>query len=94
MPARWQVDESKNFMVQIKILGYDRKNFLNDITQKISSADTNIVSADVKTSGHETINMFVIQVRNISHLNLILDKIRKIQGVISATRVDTSLLNK
>ena len=94
MPARWQVDESKNFMVQIKILGYDRKNFLNDITQKISSADTNIVSADVKTTGHETINMFVIQVRNISHLNLILDKIRKIQGVISATRVDTSLLNK
>jgi GTP pyrophosphokinase len=92
--ARWQVDESKNFMVQIRILGYDRKNFLNDITQKISSADTNIVSADVKTTGHETINMFVIQVRNIAHLNLILDKIRKIQGVISATRVDTSLLNK
>ncbi|KAB2878926.1 bifunctional (p)ppGpp synthetase/guanosine-3',5'-bis(diphosphate) 3'-pyrophosphohydrolase [bacterium] len=94
MPARWQVDESKNFMVQIRILGYDRKNFLNDITQKISSADTNIVSADVKTTGHETVNMFVIQVRNISHLNLILDKIRKIQGVISATRVDASLLNK
>ncbi len=94
IPARWQVDESKNFMVQIRILGYDRKNFLNDITQKISSADTNIVSADVKTSGHETINMFVIQVRNIAHLNLVLDKIRKIQGVISATRVDTSLLNK
>ncbi|MCB0834234.1 MAG: bifunctional (p)ppGpp synthetase/guanosine-3',5'-bis(diphosphate) 3'-pyrophosphohydrolase [Bacteroidetes bacterium] len=88
--ALWEIDSSKTFTVQIRIVGYDRKNFLNDITQKISSADTNIVSADVRTRGHETVNVFLIQVRNISHLNLILDKIRKINGVISADRVDAT----
>ncbi len=93
--TRWEVDDSKNFTVQIKIVGYDRKNFLNDITQKISAADTNIVSAEVKTSGTETVNMFIIQVRNIAHLHAILDKLRKVQSVISATRVDGgSLLPK
>lgn len=89
LQARWQVDESKNFLVQIRIIGYDRKHFLNDITEKISSTDTNIVSAEVKTSGNESVHSFVIQVRNIGHLNLILGKIRKVQGVISAARVDS-----
>jgi guanosine-3',5'-bis(diphosphate) 3'-pyrophosphohydrolase len=95
LQTKWEVDDSKNFMVQIRIVGYDRKNFLNDITQKISSTDTNIVSAEVKTSGNEIVNLFVIQVRNIGHLNMILDKIRKVQSVINASRVDSgNLLTK
>ncbi len=89
--ARWQVDDSKNFLVQIRVVGYDRKNFLNDVTQKISATDTNIVSADVKTYGTESVHTFVIQVRNIAHLDLILDRIRKIPSVISAARADANI---
>lgn len=86
--ARWDVDDAKNFLVQIRVVGYDRKNFLSDITQRISATDTNIVSAEVKTYGNEGVHTFAIEVRNIAHLELILDKIRKVPNVISATRVD------
>ncbi len=86
--AKWEVDDSKNFTVQIRVVGYDRKNFLSDITQRISATDTNIVSAEVKTYGNEGVHTFTIEVRNIAHLELILDKLRRVQNVISASRVD------
>ncbi len=88
LQARWQVDDTKNFLVQIRVVGHDRKNLLANITEKISSADTNIVSAEMRTTGNETINTFTIQVRNISHLTMILDRLRKVPNVISATRAD------
>ncbi|HMV26677.1 MAG TPA: hypothetical protein PKA26_07320, partial [bacterium] len=80
----------KNFNVQIRVVGRDRKNFLVDVAQKISSTDTNIVSAEVRTTGNETVHLFVLQVRNIAHLNMILDKIRRVPNVITASRADTS----
>lgn len=86
--ARWDVDDQQTFTVQIKIVAYDRKNFLSEVSQRISSTNTNIVSADIRTAANESISHFVVQVRNIAHLNLILDRIRSIQGVISAGRVD------
>lgn len=90
LAAKWQVDETKNFNVQIRVVGRDRKNFLVDVAQKISSTDTNIVSAEVRTTGNETVHLFVLQVRNIAHLNMILDKIRRVPNVITASRADTS----
>jgi GTP pyrophosphokinase len=86
--ARWEVDEAQTFTVQIKIIAQDRKNFLSEVSSKISSTNTNIVSADIRTAAGESISQFVVQVRNIAHLNMILERIRGIDGVLSAVRID------
>jgi GTP diphosphokinase / guanosine-3',5'-bis(diphosphate) 3'-diphosphatase len=90
----WSVDDTKTFLVQIKVIGSDRKNFLSDVTQKIATTDTNIASADMKTTGNENSIDFIIQVRNNKHLMMILDRIRKVPGVIHAKRVDVLSIGK
>ncbi len=86
--ARWEVDETQTFTVQIKIVAQDRKNFLTEVSSKISSTNTNIASADIRTEGGESVSQFVVHVRNIAHLNMILERIRGIDGVLSAVRID------
>ncbi len=90
----WSVDDTKTFHVQIRVVGTDRKNFLSDVTQKISTTDTNIASAAMKTTGNENVIDFIIQVRNNKHLAMILDRIRKVPGVIHAQRVDMISIGK
>ncbi len=84
--AVWKVSESDTFMVHLKVSGYDRKNFLSDITHRISQLDTNITSAEMKTAGNENVIDFILQVHSNSQLNKIIDNIRKVQGIIDVYR--------
>ncbi len=82
----WDTGKGQSFIVQLRIIVEDRKNMLRDITQAIADADTNVRAAEMRAQDTTAIGKFVVEVSSLSHLNRILDKVKKIKGVISVHR--------
>jgi GTP pyrophosphokinase len=86
--VEWDVARDKQFMVQLKLLGEDRKHFLKDITESISSTDTNIVSVIMTAKDSIVQSTFIVEVRNLNHLIRVINKIRQVHGVIDVERIN------
>jgi guanosine-3',5'-bis(diphosphate) 3'-pyrophosphohydrolase len=86
MEVKWDVGKDQSFLVKLDVLVEDRKNILRDITQAISDADTNVRAAEIKGRETTPTGSFVIEVKNINHLNQTLKKIKKVKGVIQVER--------
>ncbi len=84
--VEWDVAKDQAFIVRLDILLEDRKNMLRDITEAISEADANVRGAEISGKGMPVSGAFVIEVKNLSHLNRVINKIKKVSGVISIER--------
>lgn len=84
--VNWDAGSGQSFVVELEITVEDRKGMLRDITQAISDADTNVKGAEMFARDAAAVGRFVVEVTDLSHLNRIIDKVRKIKGVISAVR--------
>ncbi|UCD63935.1 MAG: bifunctional (p)ppGpp synthetase/guanosine-3',5'-bis(diphosphate) 3'-pyrophosphohydrolase [Candidatus Zixiibacteriota bacterium] len=82
----WDTARGQSFVVQLKLVVEDRRNMLRDITQAIADADTNVRAAEMHSQDTTAVGKFVVEVSSLSHLNRILDKVRKVKGVLSVTR--------
>ncbi|UCB52684.1 MAG: bifunctional (p)ppGpp synthetase/guanosine-3',5'-bis(diphosphate) 3'-pyrophosphohydrolase, partial [Candidatus Zixiibacteriota bacterium] len=82
----WDTAKDQSFLVKLDILVQDRRNMLRDITQAISDADTNVRAAEIRGRETTPTGSFIIEVKNISHLNKTLKKIRRVKGVIEVGR--------
>lgn len=89
--VEWDVARDKQFMVQLKLLGEDRKNFLKDISESISDTNTNIVSIVMNSEDAIVNSTIIIEVKNLNHLIRVINRIRKVQGVISVERLNGGL---
>jgi len=90
----WDTAKGQSFVVQLKVTVEDRKNMLRDLSQAIADADTNVRGAEMYAQDSTAIGKFVVEVSSLSHLNRILDKVRKVKGVLSVVRekgIDTSV---
>ncbi len=84
--ATWPGESSGVFVAGVSISGMDRPGILTEVTHAISNyQDTSIrsVSAEVRSAIFES--QIIIYVRDKEHLERLIDKLRKIEGV---TRVD------
>ncbi len=86
--VQWAVNNSKKFVAKINVIAENNRVFLRDITDSLISMNTNIVSMDLKTQDTLASNVMVIEVLNLNHLNRIMNRVRKIKGVISVQRID------
>ncbi len=89
----WDTAKGQSFIVQLKVTVEDRKNMLRDLSQAIADADTNVRGAEMYAQDSTAIGKFVVEVSSLSHLNRVLDKVRKVKGVLSIVRekgADTS----
>ena len=84
--VEWDVDKRQNFATNIKITGQERRNLLNDITKVTTETNTNIIR--IEGNVDDTINYIslVIEVSNLKHLEKVLAKLRRLQGIISVER--------
>lgn len=82
----WDTSKGQSFVVQLKMVVEDRKNILRDITQAIADADTNVRAAEMRAQDSTGIGRFVVEVSSLSHLNRIIEKVRKVKGVLSVMR--------
>lgn len=82
----WDTTSGQNFVVQLRMIVEDRKNMLRDITQAIADSDTNVRAAEMNSRDTTAVGKFVVEVSSLTHLNSIMDKVRKVKGVISVMR--------
>ncbi len=82
----WDVGKDQNFMVRLKILAEERKGFLQNLTEKLSDTNTNILSVDLKVEGALITCILVVEVENLRHLNKILHQMRTVDNLISIER--------
>ncbi|HUV30318.1 MAG TPA: bifunctional (p)ppGpp synthetase/guanosine-3',5'-bis(diphosphate) 3'-pyrophosphohydrolase [Acidobacteriota bacterium] len=83
----WDAGKDQWFIVQLDLVTEDRKAMLRDVTQAIADSNTNVRGAEMKTTDDGTaVGRFVLEVSNLSHLNRIIDKVKKVKGVVSVKR--------
>jgi GTP pyrophosphokinase len=79
------------FPVPIRVTAYDRQGLMGDISNLLNNEGVNIADVNVKID-HNTLNValanlkIVVEVRNISQLSRILNRIENLSNVIEATR--------
>jgi len=85
----WQAASDQDFIVRLLVTGSDRKGMLADLTTAITETGTNIRSATTKTIEFEFTAVFVVEVKNLKHLNRIISSLKRIRGVARVRRKES-----
>ena len=86
----WDAGKDQWFVVQLELVVEDRKNMLRDISQAIADSNTNVRGAEMHVRDTTAVGRFIVEVSSLSHLNRVIDKVRKVKGVISVNRARRS----
>ncbi|HKK71407.1 MAG TPA: bifunctional (p)ppGpp synthetase/guanosine-3',5'-bis(diphosphate) 3'-pyrophosphohydrolase [Candidatus Krumholzibacteria bacterium] len=89
--VNWDVGEETAFPVQLIVAGHDRLNLLADISRAISDMGVNIQAGSFEGEHEYAHCTFVIEVRNLSHLDRIIRAIRGLNGVDRVERAAVGL---
>ncbi|MDR2382243.1 MAG: bifunctional (p)ppGpp synthetase/guanosine-3',5'-bis(diphosphate) 3'-pyrophosphohydrolase, partial [Bifidobacteriaceae bacterium] len=83
----WRDHTDGAYLVQIQVEALDRHHLLSDVTRALSESHVNILSAEVSTTKDRVaINRFVFELADASHLDAVLNAIRRVDGVFDAYR--------
>jgi guanosine-3',5'-bis(diphosphate) 3'-pyrophosphohydrolase len=84
----WAPTSKSLFLVQIQIEALDRAGLLSDVTRVLSEHHVNILSATVHTSSDRlAISRFVFEMGDTTHLDRVLNAVRRIDAVYDVYRV-------
>ncbi len=87
--VQWAKDPTGSFVVGIYIAGRDRPGVLNDVTAAILSVDhTNIRSVNIDSYGTHFEGIVTVYVRNLSHFQQLLDRLRGVKDVLKVERFE------
>ena len=85
----WAPTSKSLFLVQIQIEALDRSGLLYDVTRVLSEHHVNILSATVHTSSDRlAISRFVFEMGDTTHLDRVLNAVRRIDAVYDVYRVN------
>jgi GTP diphosphokinase / guanosine-3',5'-bis(diphosphate) 3'-diphosphatase len=85
--VKWTTQQGSVHRAQIKIIAQDQKGLLANLSQLITTNDTNIINFEAHSAQDNTarINM-TVEVKDITHLSVILQQVRQLDWVIEAYR--------
>ncbi len=84
----WAPSSKSLFLVQIQVEALDRSGLLSDVTRVLSEHHVNILSATVNTSRDRlAISRFVFEMGDTTHLDRVLNAVRRIDAVYDVYRV-------
>ncbi len=92
-PARfvkvsWDKGSPTPFRVEIQVEAYDRDRLLEDISRTLSENGVSIIGARIQTTDDNVVkDRFVFEVPDFRHLDMLLQKLRRIDTVFDAYRV-------
>jgi GTP pyrophosphokinase/guanosine-3',5'-bis(diphosphate) 3'-pyrophosphohydrolase len=85
----WAKNIDTKFLGAIKVIGGDRVGMINDITDVLSkSMETNMKSINVNSDSGMFEGIITLYVDGIAHLNRIMKKLEKIEGVKTVLRYE------
>jgi GTP pyrophosphokinase len=90
----WGESSSATYPVRVEVVGMDRPGLLQDVVQVLSETKTNISNLQARANREkEAFVQFTLIVRDLSHLDRILQKLQRIHDVYVVKRV-SSAVNK
>ena len=82
----WSAEKGERFFVKIEMHGTDRRGLLSDVAKAISDTGTDIQHADMKSTNGGMDAEFVVEVKDLSHLNRVVKAVKKVKGVLDVLR--------
>jgi len=87
--AKWTSQELISFLAGIKITGIDEVGLVNNITKIISNElNVNMRSISFDSNDGTFEGQVMVFVHDTNHLTELMDKLKKVNGVLSVTRLD------
>ena len=88
LEVEWAPTSKSVFLVQIQVEALDRAGLLSDVTRVLSEHHVNILSATVSTSSNRlALSRFVFEMGDTTHLDRVLNAVRRIEAVYDVYRV-------
>jgi len=88
--AKWTSQKEIAFLAGLKIIGTDRVGLISDITKIISTElKVNMRSITVDSESGIFEGTIMLFVNDTIHLNLLMDKLQKVNGVVKVNRFDS-----
>ncbi|MCZ6899639.1 MAG: RelA/SpoT family protein [Bacteroidetes bacterium] len=88
--AKWTSQKEIAFLAGLKIIGTDRVGLISDITKIISTElKVNMRSITVDSESGIFEGTIMLFVNDTIHLNLLMDKLKKVNGVVKVNRFDS-----
>ncbi len=85
----WEKGQNIFFLAGIKVVAKNEKGLIRDITKVISTDfDLNIRKFDLETIGEMVTANILIYVKNLTMLNMVIKKLKKLKPVIKASRME------
>jgi GTP pyrophosphokinase len=86
--VEWENTTEANYLVEIEITGHDRNRFLNEVLQAVSESKT-VISAVTGRSDKNRMAVvhITILIKNIDHLQSVVEKIKRVKDVYSVQRI-------
>jgi len=82
----WSAEQGERFFVKLQMHGTDRRGLLSDVAKAISDTGTDIQHADMKSTNGGMDADFVVEVKDLSHLNRVVKAVKKVKGVLEVER--------
>ncbi len=91
IPVQWPDAEGSLFVAGLSVMGEDSPGILNDISHAIVSyQNTNIKSININTNNSTFEGSVTLYVQNLDHLSRVIDRIKKLKGVYSVERFEST----
>ncbi|NNM94486.1 MAG: bifunctional (p)ppGpp synthetase/guanosine-3',5'-bis(diphosphate) 3'-pyrophosphohydrolase [Bacteroidia bacterium] len=88
--AKWTSQKLLSFLAGIRIIGIDKLGLVNNITQVISTElNVNMRSLTFDTNDGTFEGMIMVFVHDTAHLTNLLEKLKKVDGVVQVMRLDS-----
>jgi len=82
----WTAEQGDRFFVKLYTRGSDRQGLLSDIARAIADTGTNIQHADIRATQEGMTGEFVVEVRDLDHLQKVAAGVQRVRGVFSVER--------
>ncbi|NCQ17298.1 MAG: RelA/SpoT family protein [Ignavibacteria bacterium CG22_combo_CG10-13_8_21_14_all_37_15] len=87
--VEWPALENSSFIVGLSLKGEDQPGLLSEIAhQVVTFQNTNIKSINIDTKNSKFEGTVTLFVQNLEHLSRIIDRLKKIKGVYTVTRLE------
>jgi GTP pyrophosphokinase len=87
--AKWTSQKNVAFLAGVKIIGTDRIGLINDVTMLISNElKVNMKNVSIDTESGIFEGVIMLYVNDTLHLEILINKLRKINGIVKVTRFD------
>jgi GTP diphosphokinase / guanosine-3',5'-bis(diphosphate) 3'-diphosphatase len=93
--AKWTSQHEVAFLTGLKVVGTDRVGLINDVSKIISEElKVNMSSISFRTEQGIFEGEIMLYVNDTRHLDLLISKLEKVEGVVKVARFDSATINR